>query len=53
MSTNDPGQGSLPVGALAPDFTLRRSFEESVSLSELMSRGPVVVAFYVFDFGNI
>jgi len=53
MSTNDPGQDSLPVGALAPDFTLRRTFEESVSLSELMSRGPVVVAFYVFDFGNI
>jgi peroxiredoxin len=43
----------LPVGSRAPDFTLRRTFEESVSLSDLLTRGPVVVAFYVFDFGNI
>jgi peroxiredoxin len=43
----------LPIGAIAPDFTLRRTFEEDVSLGELLSRGPVVVAFYVFDFGNI
>jgi peroxiredoxin len=53
MSTNNPGQGSLPVGALAPDFTLRRTFEESVRLGDLLTKGPVVVAFYVFDFGNI
>jgi peroxiredoxin len=43
----------LPVGVTAPDFTLRRTFEEDVSLSDLLARGPVVVAFYVFDFGNI
>jgi peroxiredoxin len=43
----------LPVGVTAPDFTLRRTFEETVSLSQLLKRGPVVVAFYVFDFGNI
>jgi peroxiredoxin len=43
----------LAVGATAPDFTLRRTFEETVSLSQLLERGPVVVAFYVFDFGNI
>jgi len=53
MVTSDPGQGSLLVGAHAPDFILRRTFEESVSLGDLLSRGPVVVGFYVFDFGNI
>lgn len=39
------------VGDLAPDFTLRRTFEESVSLSDLLARGPLLLAFYVFDFG--
>ncbi|MEX1124170.1 MAG: hypothetical protein WEE53_00765 [Acidimicrobiia bacterium] len=43
----------LPVGAKAPQFSLRRTFEETVSLEDLLSRGPVVVVFYVFDFGNI
>ncbi len=41
------------VGEVAPDFELRRTFEETVSLSDLRSKGPVVVAFYVFDFGNL
>lgn len=41
------------VGETIPDFTLRRTFEESISLSELRRRGPVVMAFYVFDFGNV
>ena len=41
------------VGELAPDFTLRRSFEDFVTLSDLRRRGPVVIAFYVFDFGNL
>jgi peroxiredoxin len=43
----------LQIGATAPDFTLRRTFEDSVSLGDLLAKGPVVVAFYVFDFGNI
>ena len=43
----------LAVGAIAPDFTLRHTFEKTVTLSDLLTRGPVVVAFYVFDFGNI
>ena len=43
----------LIVGAKAPNFTLRRTFEESVDLGDLLEKGPVVVAFYVFDFGNI
>lgn len=41
------------IGDTIPDFTLRRTFEESISLSELRRHGPVVMAFYVFDFGNL
>jgi peroxiredoxin len=43
----------LQVGVRAPDFTLRRTFDESVQLSELVARGPVVLHFYVFDYGGI
>jgi len=43
----------LDVGDPAPDFELRRTFEETVRLRELRYRGPVLVAFYVFDFGPI
>jgi peroxiredoxin len=53
MSDVAAASSPLPIGAIAPDFILRRTFEENVSLSDLLSRGPVVVAFYVFDFGNI
>lgn len=41
------------VGDPAPLFTLRRSFTEDVSLAEALRDGPVVLAFYVFDFGNL
>jgi len=41
------------VGAPAPEFFLRRSFEESVSLADLLQRGPLLLAFYVFDFGSV
>jgi peroxiredoxin len=37
----------------APDFELRRTFEENVRLSDLLTRGPVILAFYVFDFGPV
>lgn len=43
----------LPIGAVAPGFTLRRTFQETVSLSGLLDKGPVAVLFYVFDFGDI
>jgi peroxiredoxin len=43
----------LDVGDLAPDFELRRTFEESVRLSTLTGRGPVLLVFYVFDFGHV
>lgn len=41
------------VGDAAPDFTLRRTFDESVTLSDLLTRGPVLLHFYVFDFGGV
>lgn len=41
------------VGDPAPDFTLRRTFTESVRLADALREGPVVLAFYVFDFGNL
>jgi peroxiredoxin len=50
MSQRPP---AVDVGDRAPDFTLRHTFEESVSLRERLTRGPVVLAFYVFDFGGV
>jgi peroxiredoxin len=41
------------VGDRAPEFRLRRSFEESVALSDLLADGPLLLAFYVFDFGPV
>ena len=50
--TTPPRSEPLAVGHAAPDFELRQNFETSVRLSELLARGPVVLAFYVFDFGD-
>ena len=41
------------IGDEAPPFTLRRTFEQSISLSDLIARGPLLLAFYVFDFGPL
>lgn len=41
------------MGEPAPDFQLRRTFEESISLSDLLATGPVLLLFYVFDFGDV
>jgi peroxiredoxin len=41
-------------GDPAPPFRLRRSFEEKVSLEDLLEgRRPLLLAFYVFDFGSV
>lgn len=40
------------VGDAAPEFALRRTLEETVALGDLLARGPVLVVFYVFDFGR-
>ncbi len=48
----DRHDATVEVGDRAPDFRLRHTFERSVSLAETLERGPVVLAFYVFDFGG-
>ncbi len=40
------------VGHLAPHFQLRRTFHQDVALEDHLRQGPVVLVFYVFDFGN-
>jgi peroxiredoxin len=42
----------VDVGDRAPDFRLRHTFEADVDLAETLERGPVVLVFYVFDFGG-
>ncbi len=41
------------VGDRAPDFTLRHTFTEQVTVADRWRSGPVVLAFYVFDFGPV
>lgn len=45
--------GTPGIGDRAPAFRLRRTFEDSVGLSDLLERGPLLLAFYVFDFGPV
>jgi peroxiredoxin len=46
-------QQRLAVGDRAPLFTLPSSTGQPVSLAEHLARGPVVIAWYVFDFGRV
>ena len=48
-----PGAGQAPpaAGDPAPDFTLRHTFGHDLNLHAALSEGPVLLAFYVFDFG--
>lgn len=50
MTTSASGPA---VGDVAPLFVLRRTFTERVSLADVLHDGPVVLAFYVFDFGGL
>lgn len=43
----------LGVGDRAPSFRLRKTFEEKVGLEDLLAGGPLLLAFYVFDFGSV
>jgi peroxiredoxin len=43
----------LQVGDTVQDFTLPSSAGEPVTLSEVLRRGPVVLAWYLFDFGRV
>ena len=40
----------LSIGDSAPDFELPVRGKETVRLSEALTRGPVVLLTYVFDF---
>lgn len=41
------------VGDIAPDFTLRHTFDRDVNLAETLRGGNVLLSFYVFDFGGL
>src|SRR5438132_12219143 len=43
---------ALPAGAAAPDFTLKSTPDQSVSLSDFRGR-PVVLAFYPADWSPV
>jgi peroxiredoxin len=43
----------LKVGDRAPAFTLPSSLRQPIALSDYLVRGPVVLAWYLFDFGNV
>lgn len=37
---------AVKVGDKAPDFTLRNTSGQEVSLSQMLSKGPVILSFY-------
>jgi peroxiredoxin len=43
----------LAVGDRVTDFTLPSSTGQPVTLSDELKRGPVVLAWYLFDFGSV
>ncbi len=43
----------LPVGAIAPDFTLSDQHGEELTLSELVTEGPVALVFFPLAFSGI
>ena len=43
----------LGVGQAAPRFSLPASTGDTLSLDSFLGRGPVVLLWYVFDFGRI
>jgi len=45
LASNMPEPG-IKVGEKAPDFVLKNAFGESVSLSDKLKQGPVVLVFY-------
>jgi peroxiredoxin len=46
-------QRALRVGDRAPSFTLPSSTGQPVELAQHLGRGPVVIAWYLFDFGRV
>ena len=52
MTAGEAGPGSLPVGAVAPDFTLRDQHGQDVSLGRLRG-APVLLVFYPWAFSRV
>jgi peroxiredoxin len=50
--TEDRGKGALPAGSDAPDFSLRSTPDQSVSLSDFRGQA-VVLAFYPADWSPV
>jgi peroxiredoxin len=48
-----PDSRSLGVGDRAPLFSLPSSTGQPVVLADQLARGPVVLAWYLFDFGRV
>jgi peroxiredoxin len=48
-----PQSRALTVGDRAPLFTLPSSTGSPVALADALASGPVVLAWYLFDFGRI
>ncbi len=46
-------QKRLGVGDRAPMFTLPSSTGTPVNLADELAKGPVVLAWYLFDFGRV
>jgi peroxiredoxin len=46
-------QTRLGVGDTAPLFTLPSSTGQPVALADALQKGPVVLAWYLFDFGRV
>ena len=44
---------TIEIGDLAPDFTLNNQHGEPITLSELVTDGPVVVVFFPFAFTGV
>ncbi len=44
---------AVGVGDPAPAFSLPASSGDSVSLEDVLVRGPAVLLWYVFDFGRV
>ena len=46
------GKGAV-IGKRAPDFTLANQDGQAVNLGDVLKAGPVMLAFYPFDFGMV
>ena len=42
----------INIGDKAPDFTLPRTMEDKLTLSDVLKEKKVVLAFYIFDFAG-